>query len=130
MKNSHDTNGNRTCEHVACSAFHQPSGIVKNSQVKLGIQKRCADWRLVAGLSPRRPWFDPDSVQVRFAEEKSGNGTGFLLGTYVDPCQQHSTHASHSSSSAHYSYQNEKWVKPKILGRKYIRKPKKNCTEE
>jgi hypothetical protein len=34
--------------------------------------------RLVAGLSPRRPGFDPGSVHVRFVVDKVALGQGFL----------------------------------------------------
>ena len=43
--------------------------------------------RLVAGLSPRRPGFDPGSVHVGFVVDKVALGQVF-------PCQFHSTGAS------------------------------------
>jgi hypothetical protein len=47
--------------------------------------------RLVAGLSPRRPGFDPGSVHVGFAVDKVALGQVFRPSTSVYPCQFHST---------------------------------------
>jgi hypothetical protein len=47
--------------------------------------------RLVAGLSPRRPGFDPGSVRVRIVVDKLALGQVFSPNTSVFPCQFHST---------------------------------------
>jgi hypothetical protein len=49
--------------------------------------------RLVAGLPPRRPGFDPGSVRVGFVVDKVALGQVFLPSTSVFPCQIHSTGA-------------------------------------
>ena len=49
--------------------------------------------RLVAGLSPRRPGFDPGSVRVRFVVDKVALGEDFPPSTSVFPCQFNSTGA-------------------------------------
>jgi hypothetical protein len=49
--------------------------------------------RLVAGLPPRRPGFDPGSVHVGFVVDKVAPGQVFLPSTSVFPRQFHSTGA-------------------------------------
>jgi hypothetical protein len=49
--------------------------------------------RVDAGLSPRRPGFDPGSLHVEFVVGQSGTRTGFSPSTWVFPCQFHSTGA-------------------------------------
>jgi hypothetical protein len=46
--------------------------------------------RLVAGLSPRRPGFDPGSVHVGFVVDKVALGQVFPPCSSVFPCQFHS----------------------------------------
>jgi hypothetical protein len=46
--------------------------------------------RLVAGLSPRRPRFDPGSVHVGFVVDRVALGQVFSPSTSVFPCQSHS----------------------------------------
>jgi hypothetical protein len=41
--------------------------------------------RLVAGRSPRRPGFDPGSLDVGFVVDKNGAGTGFFLDYFAFP---------------------------------------------
>jgi hypothetical protein len=51
--------------------------------------------RLVAGLSPRRPGFDPGSVRVGFVVDKLALGQVFFPpSTSVFSCQFHSTGAA------------------------------------
>jgi len=54
-----------------------------------------APWlrRSVAGLSPRRPRFDPSSVHVRFVVEKVALWQVFLPVLQFSPCQCFSTNA-------------------------------------
>jgi hypothetical protein len=47
--------------------------------------------RLVAGLSPRRPGFDPGSLHVGFMVDKVALGQVFSPSTSAFPCQFHST---------------------------------------
>jgi hypothetical protein len=47
--------------------------------------------RLAAGLSPRRPGFDPGSVHVEFVVDKLALGQVFSPSTSVFSCQFHST---------------------------------------
>jgi hypothetical protein len=49
--------------------------------------------RLVAGLSPRRPWFDPGSVNVGFVVDKVALGQVFPLVLRFSPVTFHSTGA-------------------------------------
>jgi hypothetical protein len=49
--------------------------------------------RLVAGLPPRRPGFDPGSVHVGFVVDKVSLGQVFPPSTSVFPCQFNSTGA-------------------------------------
>jgi hypothetical protein len=49
--------------------------------------------RLVAGLPPRRPGFDPASIHVGFVVDKVALGHVFLPSTSVSPCQYYSTGA-------------------------------------
>jgi hypothetical protein len=49
--------------------------------------------RLVAGLSPQRPGFDPGSVHVRFVVDKLALGQVFSPSTLVFLCQFYSTGA-------------------------------------
>jgi hypothetical protein len=49
--------------------------------------------RLVAGLPPRRPGFDPGSVHVGIVVDKVALGQVFPPSTSVFPCQIHSTGA-------------------------------------
>jgi hypothetical protein len=49
--------------------------------------------RLVAGISPRRPGFNPGSVHVGFVVDKVALGQVFPPSTSVFPCQFHSTDA-------------------------------------
>jgi hypothetical protein len=49
--------------------------------------------RLVPGLSPRRPGFDPRSVHVRFVMDSVALGQVFSPSTWVFSCQFHSTGA-------------------------------------
>jgi hypothetical protein len=49
--------------------------------------------QFVAGLSPRRPEFDPRSVHLGFMVDKLALGQGFPSSTSVFPCQFHSTGA-------------------------------------
>jgi hypothetical protein len=49
--------------------------------------------RLVAGLPPRRPGFDPGSVRVGFLVDKVALGQVFPPSTSVFHCQFHSTGA-------------------------------------
>jgi hypothetical protein len=57
-------------------------GTSQSLQVSSGIvaQIKAVPWlsRLVAGLSPRRPGFDPGSVHVRFVVDKVALGQVFL----------------------------------------------------
>jgi hypothetical protein len=59
---------------------------------KLRIQLKAVPWlrRLVAGLSLRRPGFDPGSVHVGCVVDKVALGQVFLR-LSVFPCQFHST---------------------------------------
>jgi hypothetical protein len=67
MKNPNDPTGNRTSSLLAFGAVPQP------------IALQAVPWlrRLVAGLSLRRPGFDPGSVHVRFCGGQSDTVTGF-----------------------------------------------------
>jgi len=77
---------------------------------------RCTKWifkynfvpwlrRLVAGLAPRKPGFDPRSFPVRFVVNKVALGQVF-------PCQCHSTNAPYSSSPTCCSSLKDKRAKP------------------
>jgi hypothetical protein len=59
------------------------------------VTKMTVPWlrRLVSGLSPRRPGFDPGSVGVGFVVGKVVLGQVFPPSTSVFPCQFHSTNA-------------------------------------
>jgi hypothetical protein len=52
-------------------------------------RRKAVPWlrRLVAGLSPRRPGFDPGSVHVGFVVDKVALGQVFSPSTSVFPCQ-------------------------------------------
>jgi hypothetical protein len=56
--------------------------------------RKAVSWlrRLVAGLSPRRPGFNPGSVHVGFVVDKGAPGQVFLRAS-VFPCQFNSTGA-------------------------------------
>jgi hypothetical protein len=47
--------------------------------------------RLVAGLSPRRPGFDPRAVHLGYVVDKVVLGQAFSPSTSVFPCQLYST---------------------------------------
>jgi hypothetical protein len=49
--------------------------------------------RLVAGISPRRPGFDPRSVHVKFVVDQVALGKVFFSSTSVFSCHFHSTGA-------------------------------------
>jgi hypothetical protein len=61
--------------------------------------------RLVAGLAPRKPGFDPRSVPVRSVVNRVALGQVF-------PCQCHSTSVPYSSSPTCCSSQKEKRARP------------------
>jgi hypothetical protein len=62
----------------------KPKGITKQPKtiVKSTIFNVAVPWfrRLFAGLSQRRPGFDPGSVYVEFVVDNVALGTGFSLG--------------------------------------------------
>jgi hypothetical protein len=55
--------------------------------------------RLVAGLSPRRPGFDPGSVRMGFVVDNVALGQVFSPSTSGFPCKFHSTGSPLKSSS-------------------------------
>jgi len=65
--------------------------------------------RSVAGLSPRRPMFDPRSGHVRFVVKLLW--ARFFSQYFGFPRQYHSTNAPYSSSSTCCSYQRDKRAK-------------------
>jgi hypothetical protein len=69
-----------------------PTDIISESD----LCSKAVPWlrRLVAGLSPWRPGFDPGSVHVGFCGGQCGTRTGFFWSTSVLPCQIHPTGAS------------------------------------
>jgi hypothetical protein len=67
--------------------------------------------RLVVGLSPWRPTFDPRSVTVRFVMDKVALGHVFLRVVSGLPCQHNSANAPYWSSATCFSYQKDKRAK-------------------
>jgi len=67
----------------------------------------------VAGLSPRKPKFDPRLVHVRFAVDEVALEQVLLRALQFSPRQYHSTIATWLYSSACSPYLKDKWAKPR-----------------
>jgi hypothetical protein len=68
--------------------------------------------RLVAGLSRRRPGFDPSPVRVKFVVGKVALGKVCFPSTSVFPSQYYSTNVPYPFSSTCCSYQKDKRAEP------------------